>query len=374
MNRRNIFVAIFVCAFLCALPALPQQTAKSQPDNLLLRDGERLIGQVTGGDSSKLEFHSDLVGDVAVKWSDVQELHTNQKLAIIPKGVKLRRRDVAATAPQGTVSATAEALTVTRDTGETQTQPVTNVAHIVDAPTFARNIAHNPGFLEDWTGTVTAGASLVEATQNSRSFTTGIALVRGIPPESWLEKQSRTELDFTSSYGTVTQPNTPTVKTNILHAGLQQDEYFSPSLFGFGQALFDHNYSQGLTLQQTYAGGIGWTAISNSATSLDLKAGMSYVKQQFTTGPTQDLIGSIFSESYMRHFHRGWTLAQQLNITPAWNNTNAWAANGSVVFTMPLYKRFNFTTGIIDAYLNDPPPGYKKNSFQFTTGVTYTLK
>ena len=72
MNRRTIFVAIFVCAFLCALPAWPQQKAKSQPDNLLLRDGERLIGQVTGGDSSKLEFHSDLVGDVAVKWSDVQ--------------------------------------------------------------------------------------------------------------------------------------------------------------------------------------------------------------------------------------------------------------------------------------------------------------
>jgi hypothetical protein len=172
----------------------------------------------------------------------------------------------------------------------------------------------------------------------------------------------------------VTQPNTPTVKTNILHAGIQQDEYFSPSLFGFGQALFDHNYSQGLTLQQTYAVGVGWTAISTSATSLDLKGGMSYVRQQFTTGPSQDLIGSIFSESYTHHFHRGWTLAQQLSITPAWNNTDAWAANGSVLFTMPLYKRFNFTTGIIDAYLNDPPSGFKKNSFQFTTGITYTLK
>ena len=29
------------------------------------------------------------------------------------------------------------------------------------------------------------------------------------------------------------------------------------SLFAFGEATFDHNYSQGLSLQQTYNGGIG---------------------------------------------------------------------------------------------------------------------
>jgi hypothetical protein len=374
MNRKSLFAAIYVCAFLCALPLWPQQAAKPQPDNLLLKDGERLIGHVSGGDGSTLSFHSDLAGDLTVKWSDVQELHTNQKLAVIPKGVKLKRREVAATAPQGPVSATAETITITRDTGQPLTQPVTYIAHLVDAPTFARAVARNPGFFEDWNGTVTAGGSLVEATQNSRSLTSGIALVRGIPPETWLEKQSRTELDVTSSYGIVTQPNTPTVKTNIFHGGIQQDEYFSPSWFAFGQGLFDHNYSQGLSLQQTYAGGVGWTAISKATTTLDLKAGMSYVRQEFTTGPEQDLIGSVFSENYTRHFHRGWVVAQQLNVTPAWNNTRAWVANGSVLFTMPLYKRFNFTTGIIDGYLNDPPAGFKKNSLQFTTGITYTLK
>jgi hypothetical protein len=63
-----------------------------------------------------------------------------------------------------------------------------------------------------------------------------------------------------------------------------------------------------------------------------------------------------------------------LNVSPAWNNSSALLANGTVTFTMPLYKRFNFTTGVIDAFLNDPPPGFRKNSFQFTTGITYTLK
>jgi hypothetical protein len=374
MNRRTFPLAIYVCSLACASLLWPQQAARPQRDTLLLNDGEQLVGRVSRGDDKTLVFKSNLVGEVTVKWRDVKELHTAQKLAVIPKGVKMRGKQLVATAPQGTVAATSELITVTPDTGQTQTEPVANTARVIDAATFARDVARTAGLLEDWNGTVTAGASLVEATQNSRNFTTGIALVRGIPPETWLEKQSRTEVDFTSSYGIVTQPGAPTLKTNIFHAGAQQDEYFSPSLFGFGQAMFDHNYSQGLSLQQTYTGGVGWTAIATSITELDLKAGLSYISQEFTTGPTQNLIGSVFSESYIHHFHRGWTLAQQLNVTPAWNNSTALAANGAVTFTMPLYKRLNFTTGIIDAFLNDPPAGFRKNSFQFTTGITYTLK
>jgi hypothetical protein len=374
MKRPLISAALFVCALAGLRPLSGQQTAKPAPDNLQMKDGERLIGHMTRADDKTLMFKSDLLGEVTVKWSDVKELQTTQKLAVIPKNMKMRGKQLVASAPQGTVSANAETISITRETGQTETVPVTNTAHVVDAATFARDVARTAGIFEDWSGTATAGASLVAATQDSRSFTTGIALVRGIPPETWLEKQSRTEIDFTSSYGTVSQPGTPTLKTDIFHAGAQQDWYFSPSLYGFAQGLFDHNYSQGLSLQQTYAGGVGWTGILGPATQLDLKAGVSYESQQFTTGPGQNLIGSLFSENLNHKFHRGWILAQQLSVSPAWNNSQALLANGSVTFTMPLYKRLNFTTGIIDAFLNDPPPGFRKNSFQFTTGITYTLK
>jgi hypothetical protein len=29
---------------------------------------------------------------------------------------------------------------------------------------------------------------------------------------------------------------------------------------------------------------------------------------------------------------------------------------------------------VIDTFLNDPPPTFKKNSFQLTTGLTYAIK
>jgi hypothetical protein len=39
-----------------------------------------------------------------------------------------------------------------------------------------------------------------------------------------------------------------------------------------------------------------------------------------------------------------------------------------------VYKRLGFTLATLDDFLNDPAAGTKKNSFQFTAGVTYTLK
>ena len=61
-------------------------------------------------------------------------------------------------------------------------------------------------------------------------------------------------------------------------------------------------------------------------------------------------------------------------ITPAFNQTNAYSALATAGLTFPVYKRFGFTVGALDDFLNDPAIGSKKNSFQFTAGVTYTLK
>lgn len=57
---------------------------------------------------------------------------------------------------------------------------------------------------------------------------------------------------------------------------------------------------------------------------------------------------------------------------PAWNDTNAFSAVVNANLTFPVYRRFGFTVGGIDNYLNDPPLGFKKNSFTLTLGATYS--
>jgi hypothetical protein len=147
-------------------------------------------------------------------------------------------------------------------------------------------------------------------------------------------------------------------------------------MYGFAQATFDHNYSQGLDLGSQVGGGIGWTVVKSAAEVVDVKASLTYLNQSFdgTASLNKSLAASNFAEAFTHKFKHGVVLAQTFSATPTWNQTNDWLANASATLTVPAYKRLNIALGAIDGFLNNPPPGFKKNSFQLTTGLTYAFK
>ena len=81
-----------------------------------------------------------------------------------------------------------------------------------------------------------------------------------------------------------------------------------------------------------------------------------------------------FGDTYMLKLPHGLVFNQGAVITPAFNQTNAYSAVATAGLLFPVYKRFGFSVGALDDFLNDPAAGSKKNSFQFTAGVTYSLK
>jgi hypothetical protein len=357
-----------------ALLSFVRLQGQSQPDVLVFKNGEKLIGHLVRSHGKDLTFKSDAVGEITVDWSKIQELHTGDQFAVIRKGVKLRGQQDAATVPQGPITATDQNITVTPSAGRSpETVPVPDANFVVSETAF-QHALHRPGIFEAWKGTLTGGVSLVEATQNSHTLTSNISLVRTTPTETWLDPRDRTIIDFSSALGKITQPGTPTIKTNIYHADAERDEYFSPRVYAFGQVGYDHNFSQGLDLQQSYGGGIGYTLIANSTSTLDVKGNVDYVRQAFAGATkSQNLIAGSVGERYIRNMTHGIVLNQQLAFTPAFNNTSAYSALGTAGVTVPAYKRLNLAAIVTDAFLNNPPPGFKKNSLQLTIGVSYAL-
>jgi hypothetical protein len=366
------------CFALAALawgaPGLFGQPPAAPPDVLLFTDGERLTGHFVKATGSTLTFHSDALGDLTVDWQKVKELTSTAKVAVIPKGVRIRNPADATSIPQGTLTVQDQQVHLAAPTPPTAQAPIalSGTNTIIDQAGFDKALMHVP-FLADWKGTVTIGVAVVNATQDSENFTGAVSLVRAVPTENWLEPRNKTILDLSDSYGEVTQPATPTIKTSIFHGDAERDEYFSPRLFAFGQGAFDHNYSQGLDLQQTYSGGIGVTVIQRANETLDVKGSMSYIRQQFMGAPNTSLVGSVFGEDFHRVFKHA-ALDQHLTLTPAWNNTSAYAGAFNALFTVPVYKRLNGSAGFIDTFLNDPAPGFRKNSVQITLGITYTVQ
>jgi hypothetical protein len=390
-----LFVLLYVavtgnCLAAATDAAAAKDAKKAPPDVIVFTNGDQLSGTFVREVAGKVTFHSDIVGDINVDWDKIKELRTESKLAILDKSVTPQRGKLPPNVPQGSITVADNMITVHPDNGVLiEPMPVKNAQYIVDEATLTKELIGKPGFFEGWNGAATAGATIVDATQKQYTFNGALNLARVVPTVTWLNPSNRTTIDFTGSYGKITQPAylsegvfypATNTKSSIYHADAERDEYFSPRFYALAQTSFDHNYSQGLDLQQIYGGGIGWTIIKRPKQELDVKATIQYEKQTFinaTDGVNQDLVGSTFAGVYVLHLPRSIIFNQQVAYIPAYNNSTAYSATESDNVVFPMYKKLSFTVGTIDSYLNNPPPAVpptQRNSFQFTFGATYAFK
>jgi len=358
----------------------PDKTPKPPPDVIVFSNGDQLTGVLERGVGNSVVFKSDMAGEITVSLDKVKELHSNASFAVLRKDVPVSRKTVT----PGTVLFADGKLTVAIPTAPPEVVPANQIAFIIDQPTYDLELEKKPSPLYGWNGNIHGGATIVRSTDYGETFTTGIALVRAIPAVPYLPARNRTTFDLQETYGKLTSPVIPQTAppspaavtvTSIFHADAERDEYFSPKFFALAQTTFDHNYSQGLNLQQVYGGGIGSTPLKNGKQQLDLKATMQYEKQIFQTASSNlNLIGSTLSETYRRNLPRKLVLTESASVLPAWNDASAYSANGSVALAMPVYKRLSLTVTTSDSFLNNPSVGYNKNSFQFITAASYSLK
>lgn len=364
----------------------------SQPalDTITFINGDRLTGTLVRAVGNEVVFHSEVVGDITIKWDKIRELQTGSRLAVLQKSIFLLHHHLPSGIPKGTLSVADQLITVHPENGASLPPiPLKNAVYIIDETTLKKQIAGHPGVLAGWNGNITAGATVVQATQQQYTFSGAIALVRIAPTVNWLDPHNRTSIDFSGSFGKIIQPaytaagvTSPasSSKSSIYHADAERDNYFSPRLYLLAQTAFDHNFAQALDLQQIYGAGIGWTALKRPTQELDLKSTLQYEGQSFIAalpGQNQNLIGSTFDGTWAAKLPLRVQFKQELSWIPAYNNSHAYSAGENDSLTMPFFRNLSFSVGSNDSYLNDPPaavPPTKRNSFEFTTGLTYTLR
>lgn len=389
---RGICGVVLVVALGTTLTCVAQtkSASNSAPDALVLSNGDTLHGKFVNAIHGKVTFHSDPLGDITLDWEKIKELRTGQTVAVIDKSVKLQGRKNEGKIPTGTVEVANKAVTVQPESGSAL-PPILeeNVPYMLDEATFNKQIHHTPGFLQGWNGSATAGATIVSATQKQYAFSGAVGLVRTVPTLTWLNLRYRDSIGFLGSYGKITDPSysaggvfVPEVstKTAIYHAEAEHDEYLTPRIYALGQVAFDHNFSQNLDLQQIYGGGLGWTALKTENQELDLKGTIQYERQSFITGlpgtKERNLVGSTFAADYLLTT-KIVTFTQGVAYIPAYNDASAYSVGETNTLGFVAYKNFGFTIGTIDTYLNNPAaslPPTKRNSFQFTMGLTYAIK
>jgi hypothetical protein len=358
---------------------------KPAPDVIVFSNGDQLTGTLERATGDSFVFKSDIVGEITVSADKIKELRSSGKFVALKKGEKITR-----TSKQpGTVSYADNAISVADiSSSAPEVIPVKDLADLIDDTTFTAEVTNNPGLSYGWHGAVSGGITLIESTQKGQSYNAAINLVRLIPSVDFLPPRTRSTINVLETYGKITQPVIPqppppatpipdtVAKTNIFHADAEHDKYFDATkLYGLVGASFDHNFAQGLNLQQIYGVGLGLTLVKTPVQEFDVKADVHYERQNFQPPtPSTDLIGSSFTELYQRNLPAKIIFTENGTFIPAWNDFNAYSAIVSAGLQLPTYKRLSLNINVLDNYLNNPAVGFKKNSLQFVTGVLYTLK
>jgi putative salt-induced outer membrane protein YdiY len=243
--------AVILFVLICA-------TAASS-DEIQLKNGDRLTGQIVRLTDGKLVLKSQLAGEVTVNLSDIRTFSSDSPIEVHLKDGTVLHQPVSAAEPNAFAIPAGETL-------QPQAFKLTEVASINPPP------APRP----KWTGNLTGAISSTHGNTTAESVSASVSAAR------------RTEKDRTTAeadYGRSDTEDRDTGEEETTEdwwrARAQYDYFFTQKFFGFGNARYERDDIAQLDRRIVVGGGGGYQWIENDKTAFSTSFGLASLYEKF---------------------------------------------------------------------------------------------
>ena len=329
-------------------------------DQIVLKNGDRLTGNIEKSDEKALLIKTEFAGEVTVEWPAVQEIKSEQPLHVSLKGGQNLVGPVTttdgkievATKNAGNVEAPKEAIVVMRS----------------DSEQLAWEKLQHPGLLQGWEGGVNVGFGLTAGNSETKNLALAFTGVR----TGLHDKLSLYTGSVYSSNDLA--PGSTRVTSNTNKGGARYDRDIIPRMFGFVNADFFTDALQDLNLRSVVGGGLGWHAIKRPSTTFDILGGLVYTRENYTQlAPLPRLIHSFaaaqIGDELMHKVAKSTVITQRAYFFPNFNEGGEYRATFDFGTVTKINKWLGWQNTFGDVYVTNPPTGKKKNDLVFTTGL-----
>ncbi|MGB2665485.1 MAG: DUF481 domain-containing protein [Candidatus Acidiferrum sp.] len=367
--RRSLLCVLLIMIFASAAAA----------DQVTLKNGDRLSGNIVSGDGKTLLIKTEFAGDVTIQWDAIVGIESTQNLNLTLKdGTKLSgkitttsdgRFVVAGATPAPAAPPSKDVIVAVRNDAEQKT-----------FDTEAEKMAH-PKFTYFWSGLFDTGLALTRGNSSTASYTLDGKGVRETP---------RDKLTLYANYifadNQVSVPATTTA--NLFQAGIRGDLNVGPRAFVYATADFATNQLQHLDLRQVYGGGVGYHVIKNDKTLFDIFGGFDYDKDEFgsysyvNTAPppptfsvaayTLNSAEAVVGEEFDTQVSKRLTLLERFSFYPNISHTGDYRMQFNASLAVMMKTWLSWQTSFSDQYISYPPPGLKGNDLVLSTGLRVT--
>ncbi len=328
----------------------------SYADQITLKNGDTVTGQIEKKDGDTLTLKSEFMGEVTVPWSAVTAVKSDNPLYVkLPSGQEVNGK----VSTQGNDVAVAGPAT-------TQTAPIGQVATIRNAAEQQKyeRFLH-PGWWDLWAGYVDLGFSLTRGNSHTDSLTTAFNAVRATNNDK--TTLFLNQIYSTGTVGTVTGPTADNIR-----GGISYDHNINPRWFWNILNTDEYDTFQDLNFRFVGGGGLGYHAIKTDRTVLDLLVGGDYSHSSFVGGITRNL-GEVNAGDDFSHKLTGVTsITESLRFFEA-PATGEYRLLFNAGAATTIHKWLSWQVSVTDSYLSNPVFGRKGNDILLTTGLRATF-
>jgi putative salt-induced outer membrane protein len=330
-------------------------------DQVTLKNGDRLTGDILRSDDKTLVLKSEFAGEVSIQWAAVDAITSTQQLHV---GLKDGQTVV------GTVSAKdGKMQLLTKETGSVMTAKESIVVMRSDKEQAAYDAAldriQHPHLTDFWGGFVDAGLSTTKGNSDTLSFVLGMKAMRAAPSD-------KISVYLNSIFAKNNTAGTSVTTAHSITGGIRGDLNISPRFFAFGFSDFEFDQFQQLDLRNVLGGGAGYHAVKTKRTVFDLSAGGAYDQAFYATGVNIRSGEIVLGEQLSYQISSRSSLSEQLQFFPNVSNSGQYRGTFDSSITTRLSSWLNWQVTFQDRYVSNPIPGIKNNDLLLSTGIRLT--
>jgi putative salt-induced outer membrane protein len=347
--RKHLLFAVLIMFAFHSIMALA--------DQVMLKNGDRLTGDILTSDNKTLVMKTEFAGEVTIQWPAIDEIHSSQQLHVHAKNGQNLVGTVTATDGSVGVATTANVVTVPKEDVVDMRNPERQAAY--------EQLQH-PRLTQGWTG----GANVGFALTAGNSKTKNLALAFTGDRKSL---KDHVALYANSVYATSGTPGGVNGTTaNSTQSGIRYERNISERAFGFVSGDFQTDALQSLDLRSVFGAGFGYHLIKNDRTTLDLLGGANYTREKYTT-LQRNVAALTLGQELTHKIGMATLLMQKLYFYPALSEAGEYRSTFNFGTVTKISKWLGWQNAFGDIYVTNPPAGKKKNDITLTTGLDVTF-
>lgn len=333
----------------------------ARADQIVLKDGDRITGEVIKKDGQTVTMKSKNFGVVTLKWEDIATIKSEQPLTVVLSNDQTVKGNIETRDGRIQVAVPGEPRNVAA--GEI-------VALRNDAEQRAYERFLHPGLLDLWI--VTGSLNVAGTKGNAKTFTltTPVNFLRA-------SNSSRTTAYFNAIRSTATLNGVNAQTASAIRGGWGYSRNLTRRIFATGFNDYEYDKFQSLDLRVVLGSGLGYQVWKGEAGRLAVVAGAAWNRETFSPATsaafTRNSAEAYWGDDFNYKLNARTSLIQGFRMFNNLSNSGQYRINFDLGAATQLTKWLNWNVSLSDRYLSNPVAGRKSNDLLYSTGLGFTF-